>query len=270
LSSPTEDYPYYTCELVCETAGSEPNHRLGDLTPITFVANISHAKLISTIIYGEDEEETEAYRYRVQTQMRNQAIDGNVYQYNKWLDEYDGIGKYRVVPCWNGKNTVKLLILDTESQSPSDELVNQVQNYFDPSTEVINDDVSNASYPQGRGMGNGKAPIGAIVTVDKPVELDVIVKAYVTLKDGYTSTAGVLEAVDNYFKSIAFNGTRISYFELANVILKVGCVADIIHLEVWSNDGIMFPGMGYDDTSIVIKDNKIPKLNPDSSVTVGA
>ena len=101
LSDPTEENQYYTFELVCETAGSAPNAIFGDLTPITYVPNLSYAKLNSILIYGEDEEDTEAYRYRLQVHIKKPPINGNVAQYNEWLDEYDGIGRYKVLPCWN-------------------------------------------------------------------------------------------------------------------------------------------------------------------------
>ena len=175
LSNPTDVNPNYVFELVCETSGSEPNGYLGDLTPITFVSNLTQARLTSVLVYGEDEEETEAFRYRLQIHVKKPPVNGNVSQYDEWLSEYDGVGKYRTIPCWNGVNTVKLLILNSENKSANNELITQVQNYFDPPTSTINDNVSDVTYPQGRGMGNGQAPIGAIVTVDTITEVPVVI-----------------------------------------------------------------------------------------------
>lgn len=267
LSSPTDSNPYYTCELVCETAGSEPNGCFGDLTPITYVANISHAKLVSAIIYGEDEEETEAYRYRIQTHIRNPAIDGNVNQYNEWLDDYDGVGKYRVIPCWNGQNTVKLVVLNPEQKSASTELITQVQNYFDPPTETINDNVSDASYPQGRGMGNGKAPIGAVVTVDTVTEVPVAIGATITLKNGYTSLIGVRESVKKYFNSLALNKNTISYLAISAAIYNAESVEDITSLFVGVKDVTMGVGSNY-VKSVTLEDNEIPVLNEDECIWI--
>ena len=265
LASPTTDNPYYICELVCETAGAEPNDYFGDLTPITFIANISHAKLISNIIYGEDEEETEAYRYRIQTKIRNPAIDGNVAQYEAWLDEYDGIGRHRTIPCWNGVNTVKLLILDAEQNRASDELINKAQEYFDPATEDVDDHTNFVNYPQGRGMGNGKAPIGAIVTVARPKEVSVIVKTNIVLKDGYSSPVGVMDAINNYVKSLALTKPSLSYFDLASNILKVDCVSNINHLEVFSKNCLIDPSTGVFQTSIPFEQDEVPVFKSDVS-----
>ena len=234
LSNPDESNPYYTCELVCETSGVEPNDYLGDLTPITYIEKLSYAKLTEILIYGEDEEDTEAFRYRLLAHARNTAVDGNVYQYDEWLNNYPsgGIGKYKIFPCWNGVNTVKLLILNTNNTSASTELIEDVQNYFDPPTETINDDVEGETYPQGRGMGDGKAPIGAIVTVGTATEIPVVVECSVQLKDGYHEVTGVAEAVNDYLKSIVFTTQQISSYAIVAAMYKAECVLNISDLSI--------------------------------------
>lgn len=265
LSEPTDDYPYYTCELVCETAGSEPNSYLGDLTPITFVSNLSHAKLTAVVIYGEDEEETEAYRYRLQVHVKQPPINGNVYQYNEWLAEYDGVGKYRTIPCWNGVNTVKLLISNSENKGASDELVSQVQEYFDPPVATINDDVEDVSYPQGRGMGNGQAPIGAIVTVATITEVPVVVNCEIVLKEGYNAPVGVQKAVDEYLNSLALNKTTISYMAISAEIYNAESVADVTTLTITVNGTVMDTAITPFVPSVTIQDDEVAVLDVENS-----
>jgi uncharacterized phage protein gp47/JayE len=265
LTEPTEDYPYYTCELVCETAGAEPNGYLGDLTPITFISNISHAKLVSVLIYGEDEEDTEAYRYRLQVHVKQPPINGNVYQYNEWLAEYDGVGKYRTIPCWNGVNTVKLLISNSENKGASEELVSQVQAFFDPPTDVINDDVNDLNYPQGRGMGNGQAPIGAIVTVDTITEVPVVVNCRVVLKEGYNSPVGVQDAVDDYLNALALNKTTISYMAISAEIFNAESVADIANLTISIDGKVMDINRTPFVPSVTIEDDEVAVLDIENS-----
>lgn len=267
LSDPVNEGDYYVFKLVCETEGAEPNNYFGTLTPITFVgSNLSHAELISVIIPGEDEEETESYRYRLQTHLKNPPIDGNVNQYASWLDEFDGIGKYKVVPCWNGLNTVKLIILDANNTKATDELITEVQNHFDPPTEEINDDVTSEEYPQGRGMGNGKAPIGAIVTVNTVTEADVVIDCTLTLKDGYTTIVGVSEAIEKYLKSIIFDKTNISYMALSAEIYKTECVSDVLNLSI-TVGGKTVPIAG----SITLGEDEIAVLNTELSTwTIGS
>lgn len=266
LSDPTDESPYYTFELVCETEGAEPNDYLGDLTPITFVSGLTYAVLTAVLVYGEDEEDTEVYRYRLQTHLNNPPIDGNVAQYNEWLDEYDGIGKYRVVPCWNGINTVKLVVLNTENASASDELLDEVQNYFDPATETINDDLTNSTYPQGRGMGNGQAPIGAIVTVITATETPMIINCQMTLKSGYTTPVGVQDAIEKYLQTIALTKTSIAYLPISAAIYNAESVEEITHLSITLNDTVMDADVTPFVSSVAIGENEVVVLDTKNSV----
>jgi uncharacterized phage protein gp47/JayE len=256
---------YYTYELVCETEGSAPNGRFGTLIPITFVDNLTHAQLTSVLIYGEDEEETEPYRSRIFSHIQQSPIDGNVAQYNEWLNEYPegGIGKYNVTPCWNGKNTVKLSILNTKNKAASGELFKDVQNYFDPPTDTINDDTADSTYPQGRGMGNGKAPIGAIITVDTVTEIPLVINCQLKLKEGYTSPVGVQEAVESYLNSIALNKTTVGYMPISAEIYNAESVEDVVSLT------ITVDGEELDATatgSITLGENEIAVLDTENSV----
>ena len=266
LSDPTDENQYYVFELVCETAGSEPNAYLGDLTPITYVGGLTYAKLVSVLIYGEDEEDTEAFRYRLQIHVKKPPVNGNVSQYDEWLSEYNGIGKYRTISCWNGINTVKLLILNSEDKRASEELITKVQNYFDPPTSVINDDISDATYPQGRGMGNGQAPIGAIVTVDTITEVPVVIDCQLTLNDGYNSTVTAQKAVEEYLNSIVLNNTNIAYMPIAAVIYNDESVKDVKSLKITVNGRVMDTNTTPFVPSITIGDNEIAVLDTVNSV----
>jgi uncharacterized phage protein gp47/JayE len=274
ISDPTDDNSYYTFELVCETAGAEPNTFLGDLTPIDFVDNLSYAQLTSVLSYGEDEEETEAYRYRLQTHIMKPPVNGNISQYEEWLGEYDGVGKYQIKPCWNGVNTVKLTILNSEDDVASDELIGSVQQHFDPldgDDVELDDDTSAENYPQGRGMGNGQAPIGSIVTVDTAIEVPIKVSCAVNLKDGYESPIGVQEAVNNYLKSIRLvkfgdGNMPVDYIRLSAEIYKVESVESISHLGVTVKDIIMDTELASFINAVSLASNEIPVLDTENSV----
>lgn len=266
ISDPVGENKFYIFELVCETAGAEPNAYLGDLTPITFVNKLSYAKLTSVLIYGEDEEDVEAFRYRLQVHVKKPPINGNVSQYDEWLSEYDGVGKYRTVSCWNGVNTVKLLVLNSEDKAASAELIEQVQEYFDPPTSPINDDVTDSTYPQGRGMGNGQAPIGAIVTVDTITEIPVVITCEVQLNDGYTSAVTAQKAVEEYLKSIALSNTIIAYMPIAAVIYNDECVKDVVSLRIDVNGRVMDTNVTPFVPSVTIGDAEIAVLDTENSV----
>jgi uncharacterized phage protein gp47/JayE len=266
LSDPTDDNPYYRFELVCETEGSEPNGHLGTLTPITYVSNLSYAELESVIIYGEDEEDTEAYRYRLQIHLKNPPTDGNIAQYNEWLDEYDGVGKYRVTPCWNGANTIKLTVLNSENRRADDTIVQDVQEHFDPPTSAINDDTTDVTYPQGRGMGNGVVPIGAIVTVDTVTEVPVTITCELRLKNGYSSPIEVVESVQSYFESIALTKNLIAYMPISAAIYNTECVGDIVSLRITVKGQVMDTSVAPFIDHVAIGDGEIAVLDTVNSV----
>lgn len=242
----------YVYAVICETAGSEPNAYLGDLTQITYVPNLTYAKLTSILTYGEDEEDTEAYRYRLQVHCNNAPIGGNVAQYNEWLDEYPGIGHYKVTPLWNGANTVKLTILSPENTSASEELIKQVQNDFDPITSP--------------GMGDGLAPIGAVVTVDTCTEVNIVLDCQVRMKEGYTTADTVKKAVDEYIKSLVLTTDKIAYLPISAAIYNAEGVSEVVSLTVYVGSyGELTIDSLATNPHITLAENEIPMYDIDDT-----
>lgn len=112
-------------------------------------------------------------------------------------------------------------------------------------------------YPQGRGMGNGRAPIGAIVTVTTATEESIKLAGTIKLASGYTSTASIDTAVDEYFNSIAYETSVVNYFSLAAIISNCECVEELNNLTV---NGAQ--------QNVTLGDRKIPvRTSSDWSVT---
>ena len=208
----------YVYRLQCEMLGSEPNGILGDLVPIDSVSgDLTVAKITECLIEGEEETTDEGVRNTYFNYVNSIMSDGNVAQYEQWCEEFDGVGNYKVMPLWNGANTVKVSILSVSNGTATDELIADFQEYLDPNSE---------------GMGNGVAPIGAIVTVSTATEVPVNVSADVTLKDGYTETTTLNKALEDYFSEIAYETTRVSYMAVGAAILKAEGVNFISNLKV--------------------------------------
>lgn len=208
--------------LTCDTPGSAPNTVLGDLTPIDEVPGLEEARLVNCAIYGEDEEDTEALRERYFRWVKSDPRDGNVADYESWCDTHAGIGRYKVIPLWNGANTVKVSILDSNNQPASQALINEFQEYLDPGS---------------KGLGNGVAPIGAIVTVSTASTVTVNVAATITLAEGYVQATGIDEAVIEFLNNVSYKENKIYYFELGCAILNCPCVDTISSLEVNGTTG---------------------------------
>lgn len=190
--------------LQCEEKGVAGNYGTGNLVPIQYIQGLQSAYLTGEIvIYGEEEEETEVLRQRYFDTLPTMTLDGNVGQYSKWTREYAGIGNFKIFPLWNGKNTVKVSILSSENTIASEQLIADYQNYLDPDSE---------------GLGMGKAPIGAVVTVATATEKPINVEATVILRAGYDQIIGLEDQLKDYFKSLNYVRTSVSYVAVSAVI----------------------------------------------------
>lgn len=209
---------YYTYRMKCDTTGTAPNNLTGDLTAITDIPEgLTYAKVTECLIEGENETSDEDIRTAYFEFVNSMVSDGNVGQYERWCNEYDGIGNYKIFPLWNGANTVKVSILNPSNKKASDTLVAEFQEYLDPNTE---------------GMGNGIAPIGAFVTVTTATEVPISVSATVALKAGYSDTSGITTALTNHFANIAYEKTVVSYMTIGAAILAVDGVEAVSNLKV--------------------------------------
>lgn len=212
------DTGYYAYEMRCETAGTAPNNNVGDLTPITDIPDgLTYARITECLIEGENDRSDDEIRKAYYEYVNNTITDGNVNQYVRWCENYDGIGNCKVFPLWDGANTVKVSILSASNGVASETLIDDFQNYLDPGTT---------------GMGNGVAPIGAFVTVSTATEREINVSANVTMKSGYTDTTPINEAIKKHFAEIAYEKTSVAYMTLGAVILNTSVVESITGLKI--------------------------------------
>lgn len=233
---------YY--ELICEMPGTVGNVTAGDLTPIDFIANLGHAKIVKVIVPGEDDEETESFRQRYFDDIRRQDYGGNIEDYKRKVMEIDGIGAVKVYPVWNGGGTVKLVIQNSEYASPSEEMIEKVQTIIDP--------IPN------QGTGVGVAPIGHIVTVVGSEEVPINVSTNLSIEPSHDDSViqeRVRDSVSLYFKELAKewgeNKTtvvRVSQIEAR--ILDIDGVIDVLDTTLNSGtsniklEGEQIPVMG--------------------------
>ena len=156
--------------LECETDGTQGNDYVGDLLPIDNIRGLAKAYMDELLIPGQDKETDDNYRYRYFEHVRRKAFGGNIAQYRQWVLEMDGVGAVQVYPTWNGGGTVKISIIGSDYNVASSTLVAKVQEALDPEP-----------YNQ---QGIGIAPIGHLVTVTTPNEVEINIDAKITLKPG--------------------------------------------------------------------------------------
>lgn len=226
---------YYSYKMDCDTVGTSPNNQTGDLTAITDIPDgLTYAKVTECLIEGENETSDEDIKTAYSEFVNSSVADGNVNQYERWCSEYDGIGNSKIIPLWNGANTVKVSILSASNRAASEELIAEFQEYLDPNS---------------KGMGDGVAPIGAIVTVTTATELPINVTATIKMKSGYTDTSPITKALTNHFSEVAYEKTQVSYMTIGATILGVTGVESISNLKV--NNGT---------SDIMLSDEQIPVL----------
>ena len=207
-----------TYAMKCETAGTAPNTLTGDLTPITYIPDgLSYAVIAECLIEGENETSDEDIKTAYYKHVNDIQTDGNVAQYEQWCREFDGIGNHKVIPLWNGSNTVKVSILSASNQVATDELLAEFQKYLDPGTT---------------GMGDGQAPIGAFVTVSTATAVPISISASVKFADGYDDTTTIDDKVKAYFAEISYKKNVLSYMSLGAEILKTEGVEFINDLKI--------------------------------------
>ncbi len=226
-----DDYNYIITEkigagryyLQCETIGSDANGVTGQLIPIDYVDGLQTAEIVEVSILGEDEEDTEALRARYFASLAAESFGGNKEDYKNKVKSISGVGECKVYSGadWNGGGTVKIVIVDSDMNVPTDTLVDEVQTTIDP--------VTNA------GEGVGIAPVGHFVTVVGAYNTTVNVETTITYEDGYT-WAGTQEkikaAIDEYFKSLNAvwaNSKKLTVIiaRLESYILTVDGILDV-------------------------------------------
>lgn len=214
----------------CLTAGPEGNVPAGAVTvvpkTITGIVKVENPEAFTG---GYEKESKESIIERYEEDLQNPITAGNIYHYKKFAKEVTGVGAVDVKPLWNGDNTVKVIITDSNMDIADESLVESVQNYIDP-YELQEDGTK-----KGWGCGNGQAPIGAYCTVASATGkgLDIYFKA--VLKTGETIETvekAVTEAIQRYLHSIVFDDsvTYISYAKIGSEIFNADGIADYSNL----------------------------------------
>lgn len=185
--------------------------------PVT-LAGISSCTNAEPTHDGYDAESDEALIERYYIALRTPPSSGNKYSYQNWTLEVEGVGAAEVFPLGHGENTVDVVIIDSEMQPASEQLVASVQLYIDPGS---------------LGKGEGAAPMGAhcYVSAAEALNIDVTAKLRISGTQSETESA-VEDAIKKYLASIAFTGENVSYAQIGNAILDTAGVIDYESLTV--------------------------------------
>lgn len=208
------------------------------ITEITVaIPGITEVYNQNDIVGGYDAETDDSLIERYYNYIRTPATSGNVYHYIHWAKEVEGVGDVKVTPLWQGMNTVKVTIIDSEMKPANDELIGRVQEHIDPNSE---------------GLGYGAAPLGAKCTVVSAIPSTINIDVNINADTSHTIEQvkeGIIQAIESYFKTIGFKQREISYARIGATILGVDGVIDY-------NDLLVNGGTA----NVTLKNEEVPVL----------
>lgn len=179
--------------IVSEELGTEMNNLVPG-TPV--VPDVDIPGLVSVTL-GElavpaiDIESDDSARERLINRISGPDENGNKSQVKTWCESVEGVGCARIIPLWDGPNTVKAVIVDSNGKVPTSKIVSDVQEYVDPG---------------GTGMGEGVANIGQHFTAVAAEAVTINVTVSV-LKKAEAVYSGIQEdfkeLLENYITGLA-------------------------------------------------------------------
>jgi len=194
--------------------------------PVNNVDGLASATFGPIYENGSDDEDDESLRNRVIEKISGPAENGNRQHYKTWCESIDGVGRARIIPLWNGPNTVKGVLIDPVGKPCGVAKVAEVQEYIDPARKGLTATVEGKTYNVGDGLGNGVANIGAHFTAVAAEALEITVAFGAELADGATKEAvqqAAAEAIEKYLKELALNAG-----EGENAVVRISAVGAIL------------------------------------------
>jgi uncharacterized phage protein gp47/JayE len=169
----------------------------------------------SGTVGGAEPETDLALRERVLNAYRGKGA-GSRRDYIRWGRAWAGVGRVTVIPLWAGPGTVKLIVSDLNGDPVSADTVAGLQADLDPVPE----------------RGEGRAPIGAKVTVLTAAAFPIDISATVEFETGYSLDGGtgavglrqvIVAALREYVERVEPGGELV----IRQVIGRIATVAGV-------------------------------------------
>ncbi len=219
-----------TVLVECEIPGTVGNVPTGAIRyfPVS-IPGLTSVTNLEPVVNGYDAESDEELRQRYYKKIRTPSISGNKHHYIQWAKEITGVGDARVVPLWNGPGTVKVVIIDSNKQPASNDLVQAVKEHIEE-----------------------ERPIGANVTIVSAVSHPIYIELTEIIDEMHTIQQireKIEENIKKYLKEIAFKANFISYAQIGKTILETEGVLDYSGLTI--NENISNISLGYEEVPVL-------------------
>lgn len=197
-----------TVSVEAEVAGVDGNIGAGLIVEYErLVVGVTSVINTSNFEGGVDEETDEDLLERYLHAVRRPIGSGNIYHYEKWATDVEGVRAARIFPLWNGPGTVKVVLIATNGKAPTQTIVDEVITHIET-----------------------ERPIGADVTVIGITEVSIDVSATITLESGLHLDSVKQAVIDSIAAYLASENDVIRYARVGNAIIKVDGVVDYADL----------------------------------------
>lgn len=202
--------------ILCTIAGKIGNATIGVINsfPLTITGCYECFNKFN-ITNGADRESVEEVKKRVLNELAEPSTSGNIFDYKKWAKEVDGVGNARVIPRWNGVNTVKILIVDRSNNEATESLIIETHTHVET-----------------------KRPVGVNVTVESATvkHIDVSFEQLkIDQNSNQTTEQTILNIKTNlmtYINGVGLDEQAISYALSNDAVKKSSGVLDFLNLKL--------------------------------------
>lgn len=180
-----------------------------------------------TVEVGANAESDESAWERYLEKVRDENTGGNRNDYKRWVEsERADVARAKVIPRWDGRGTVKVVLVGADFSPALPAVVDDVQEYLDPGST---------------GLGDGLAPCGAQVTVVAAEGLEVNVTANLVLEPGATLQAVLddfTQQLDQYLRTLVFyedgNGSNfpVAFNQVGALLITTSGVMNYTDLQI--------------------------------------
>lgn len=194
--------------LECEEYGTVGNVESGQLVFDDRGITVISAEIKRIAVYGRNAETIDSLRQRYYDSFDSLAFGGNVPDYKEKCLSVQGVGGVQVRRAWNGGGTVKLVLVGSDFATVSDNIVDDVQNLFDPIVDGIH-------------TGEGKySVIGHTVTVCSADETAINIESIIEYENDASwadVSDGVKTVLLEYFSSLCK-----TWAESGKAVVRIG------------------------------------------------
>lgn len=115
-------------EVECLETGEIGNCAIGEIVSFEIAnANIFIVTNEKAFTNGYEKEPNDVLIARAKERILKPAHSGNIYDYEKWAKEVDGVGRVLVEPLWNGNGTVRVRVSNYNNTVADSELIQKVK-----------------------------------------------------------------------------------------------------------------------------------------------